>query len=63
VATVVASRPPGPSAPEVLGEMIHFMKNVALMGTMVFIMANGPGPWSLDARSSGVIDTEQAPDD
>jgi putative oxidoreductase len=51
-----------PDAPEVQGEMIHFMKNVGLMGTMVFIMANGPGPWSLDARSRSVTDTEQVPE-
>lgn len=31
-------------------EMIAFMKNMALMGAMLFIMANGPGPWSLDNR-------------
>jgi putative oxidoreductase len=33
-------------------EMIQFMKNLALMGTMVFIMANGAGPWSLDAAAA-----------
>jgi putative oxidoreductase len=31
-------------------EMISFMKNLALMGAMLFIMANGSGPMSLDAR-------------
>jgi len=31
-------------------EMIQFMKNLALMGTMVFLLANGTGPWSLDNR-------------
>lgn len=31
-------------------EMIQFMKNLALMGTMVFLIANGPGPGSLDNR-------------
>ncbi len=31
-------------------QMIHFMKNVALMGTMLFIIANGAGAWSLDGR-------------
>lgn len=31
-------------------EMINFMKNLSLMGTMVFLIANGPGPWSLDNR-------------
>ena len=31
-------------------EMISFMKNLALMGAMLFIIANGPGPMSVDAR-------------
>ncbi len=31
-------------------EMISFMKNLALMGAMIMIIANGPGPMSLDAR-------------
>ena len=30
--------------------MIQFMKNLSLMGTMVFLMANGAGSMSLDAR-------------
>ena len=30
-------------------QMAHFMKNVALMGTMLFIMAIGSGPMSLDS--------------
>ncbi|MGY8769772.1 MAG: DoxX family protein [Pirellulales bacterium] len=29
-------------------EMISFMKNMALMGSMLFIIANGSGPMSLD---------------
>jgi len=33
---------------EQMPEQIAFMKNLALMGTMVFFMANGSGPWSLD---------------
>jgi putative oxidoreductase len=32
------------------GELIAFMKNLALMGTMLFLVANGTGPWSLDNR-------------
>ena len=32
------------------GEMIHFMKNAALLGAMVFIIGNGPGPGSVDKR-------------
>ena len=31
-------------------QMIQFMKNLSLMGTMVFLIANGPGAMSLDAR-------------
>lgn len=34
------------------GQMIHFMKNLALMGTMLFLMANGPGGMSLDQRQA-----------
>jgi putative oxidoreductase len=29
-------------------QMIQFMKNVALMGAMLLILANGPGPFSFD---------------
>lgn len=29
-------------------QMIHFMKNVALAGAMLFIIGNGAGPWSVD---------------
>jgi putative oxidoreductase len=31
-------------------QMIQFMKNLSLMGTMVFLMANGAGALSLDTR-------------
>jgi putative oxidoreductase len=31
-------------------QMIEFMKNLSMMGAMLFIMANGAGPWSLDKR-------------
>jgi putative oxidoreductase len=30
--------------------MIQFMKNLSLMGTMLYLIANGVGPMSLDAR-------------
>jgi putative oxidoreductase len=30
--------------------MIQFMKNLSMMGAMLFIMANGAGPGSVDAR-------------
>ena len=31
-------------------QMIQFMKNLSLMGTMVFLMANGAGQMSMDAK-------------
>ncbi len=31
-------------------QMIQFMKNLSLMGTMLFVMANGSGAMSLDQR-------------
>ena len=31
-------------------QMIAFMKNLSLMGTMVFLISNGSGPMSLDSR-------------
>ena len=31
-------------------QMIQFMKNLSLMGAMLFLMANGAGAMSLDAR-------------
>ena len=34
-------------------QMIQFMKNLSMMGTMLFIMAVGAGPFSLDAKWSG----------
>jgi putative oxidoreductase len=37
-------------AGEQLNQINHLMKNVALMGAMLFIMANGAGPGSLDTR-------------
>ena len=30
--------------------MIHFMKNLSMMGAMLFIIANGPGAFGLDSR-------------
>jgi putative oxidoreductase len=35
---------------EAQSQMIQFMKNMGLMGAMLFIIANGSGPWSLDGR-------------
>src|SRR5208282_3576373 len=33
-------------------QMIHFMKNLSMMGAMLFIMANGSGPMSVDSLLS-----------
>src|SRR6266566_9351245 len=30
-------------------QMIHFMKNLSMMGAMLFVVANGSGPMSLDS--------------
>src|SRR5258708_15835613 len=30
-------------------QMIHFMKNLAMMGAMLFVVANGSGPMSVDS--------------
>ena len=31
-------------------QMIHFMKNLSMMGAMLFLVANGSGPMSVDSR-------------
>lgn len=31
-------------------QMIQFMKNLSMMGAMLFVIANGPGPMSVDNR-------------
>lgn len=50
-------------AEEQMPEQIAFMKNLALMGTMVLIMANGVGPWSLDARRQAGAGSEPGDED
>jgi putative oxidoreductase len=37
-------------------QVIHFMKNLGLMGAMLLIIANGTGPMSLDRRNADVSD-------
>jgi putative oxidoreductase len=33
-------------------QLIQFMKNLSMMGAMLFVIGNGSGPMSLDGRSS-----------
>jgi putative oxidoreductase len=33
-------------------QVIHFMKNLSMMGAMLFIIGNGAGAWSVDAKSA-----------
>ena len=35
---------------EVMGQQINFMKNLAIMGAMLFIMAFGAGPYGVDQK-------------
>lgn len=49
------------AAEEQQEQLIAFMKNVSLMGAMLFIVANGAGPMSLDSRRmAGRADTAAA---
>lgn len=43
-------------------QMIHFMKNLGLMGAMVLIIANGTGPMSLDGRGTAAPPPAGLPD-
>jgi putative oxidoreductase len=36
--------------PDQRGQMIHFMKNCAIIGGLLMILAFGAGPWSVDGR-------------
>jgi putative oxidoreductase len=35
-------------------QLIHFLKNLGLMGAMLLVIANGTGPMSLDGRNARV---------
>lgn len=39
-------------AAQAQNQMIHFMKNLTIMGGMLYVMAFGAGPFSLDARKN-----------
>ena len=38
------------TGPERLGQMVHFMKNLAIMGGLLLVVAFGPGRYSIDAK-------------
>lgn len=44
-------------------EVISCFKNLALMGAMLFLIANGTGPWSLDNRGTATAAEPAQPDD
>ena len=44
-------------------EVKAFMKNIALMGCMLFMIANGTGPWSLDNRGQNAAGDSADADD
>ena len=48
--TIVFHNPMGLSGQEAQAQMINLMKNVAIMGGMLMVMAFGPGAWSVDRR-------------
>lgn len=37
-----------------MNQMIHFMKNLAMTGGLLYLATYGPGPLSLDRRTSGI---------
>lgn len=48
--TIVFHNPMGLNGQEAQAQMINVMKNVAIMGGMLMVMAFGPGAWSVDRR-------------
>jgi putative oxidoreductase len=53
----VHSQQPDFKLPVAMIEQINFMKNVALMGAMLLIIANGAGAWSWDGCCGGSAKT------
>ena len=45
--TLIFHNPLGADAP---AQMTQFLKNLSIMGGMLFVTAFGPGAWSLDRR-------------
>jgi putative oxidoreductase len=55
--------PPDTPGDRMQMEIISFMKNLALMGAMLFLVANGTGPWSLDNRGRAAAGDTVGDDD
>ena len=46
----------------VMGQLNNFMKNLAIMGGMLYVMVHGAGPLSLDrARETGAANGKTGP--
>ena len=48
--TIAFHNPAGLPADQAQNQMIHMMKNIAIMGGMLMVFALGPGGFSLDRR-------------
>ena len=46
--TLIFHNPSGLTGQEAQGQMIHLMKNLAIMGGMLMVFAFGPGKYSID---------------
>ena len=50
----------GVPADQVLNQQIHFMKNLAILGGLLTVFANGSGRYALDQQQSGLINAVPA---
>ena len=48
--TLIFHNPAGLTGQEAQGQMIHLMKNLAIMGGMLMVFAFGPGKYSIDKQ-------------
>ena len=48
--TLIFHNPAGLTGQDAQGQMIHLMKNLAIMGGMLMVFAFGPGKYSIDKR-------------